>query len=164
LKGRKVRVAGIGNALAGDDAIGLHVVEGIRQQHWVGVECIAETQSGPGLFEDMDSDDLLILVDACQTGASAGSVIQFSLEELKNSGLRHASTHGLGLADWFILADQVGEQQPDILIYGIEVEQCRMGKGLSDTVSAAIPALVGLILSDIKRLVERLSVMDETSQ
>ncbi len=145
MKGRRVRVVGIGNALAGDDAIGLHVVENIRQQHWVSVECIAESQPGPELFEDMGSDDLLILVDACRTGASAGSVIRFTREELKNSGLRHASTHGLGLADWIQIIDEAGEQQPDILIYGIEAEQCMMGEGLSDAVAAAIPALLKLI-------------------
>jgi hydrogenase maturation protease len=163
LNDRIVRVAGIGNALAGDDAIGPHVVEHIRQQHWAGVECISDSQPGPDLFEGLGSDDLLIVIDACQTGASAGSIIQFTLEELKNSGLSHASTHGFGLADWFALADQAGEQQPTILIYGIEANQCRMGEGLSDVVAAAIPAMVGLIRSDIRRLMERLSVMDEIS-
>lgn len=160
---RSIRVAGIGNALAGDDAVGLHVAENIRQQHWAAVECVAQSQPGPALFEGLGCNDLLIVIDACRTGAGAGSVLRFSPGDLQHSGLRHTSTHGLGLADWLGFADQLGESPPEMLVYGIEANQCRMGEGLSDVVAAAIPALLELIRSDIDAVAGKAVAMDNTS-
>jgi len=150
LRNRKVRIAGIGNALAGDDAVGQYAVEQIRRQQWAGVECVSESVPGPELFEELGGNDLLIVIDACRTGAAdAGSILLFSPEEFKDSGVGLCSSHGLGLIDWIQLTDQAGEAQPEMMIFGVEAKQCDMGEGLSESVAQAVPALVECIRSRI---------------
>jgi len=143
---RRIRIAGIGNTLAGDDGLGIRAVEMIQQriqeQTWPQLETVALTTPGPELFEGLCGDDLLILLDACGSGVAAGTVHCFGVDQISNSGLSHTSTHGLGLADWILLARATGEEVPQVRIYGIEMQHCRMGEPLSDAVTAAMPELL----------------------
>ena len=142
----RIRIAGIGNALAGDDGLGIRAVEIIRQcireEKWPRLETVALITPGPELFDGLCGDDLLILLDACSSGVAAGTVHCFGVDQISNSGLRHTSTHGLGMADWIFLARATGEEIPEVRIYGIEMQHCRMGEPLSDAVAAAIPELL----------------------
>jgi hydrogenase maturation protease len=144
---RRIRIAGIGNTLAGDDALGIRAIERIREEVWKGVETVALSMPGPELFDGLHSDDLLILIDACESGATAGTVHSFGSDEISLFGLRHLSTHGLGLADWILLAKAAGEAIPDIRIYGIELQHCRMGEPLSTAVAVAMPDLLQRVRS-----------------
>lgn len=143
---RRIRIAGIGNTLAGDDGLGIRAVERIRQairvKDWPCLETLALATPGPELFDGLCGDDLLILLDACGSGVAAGTVHCFGVDQINSAGLRHTSTHGLGLADWILLARATGEETPEVRIYGIEIQHCRMGEPLSATVAAAIPELL----------------------
>lgn len=146
MKLRRIRIAGIGNALAGDDGLGICAVEMIRQAiregQWPELETLALATPGPELFDGLCAHDLLILLDACDSGAAVGSVHCFAVDQISNSGLRHASTHGLGLADWIVLAGATNEELPEVLVYGVQMQHCRMGEPLSDAVVAAMPELL----------------------
>ena len=139
---RRVRIAGIGNAMAGDDGIGIRAIEMIRTAGWQHVELLALATPGPKLFDGLKNDDLLILIDACRSGAVAGVVLAFNSDEINASGLRHCSTHGIGLSDWITLASAAGETMPEIRIFGVEIQQCSMGEPLSAAVVEALPALL----------------------
>ena len=142
----KIRIAGIGNGLAGDDGLGICAIgmiqQYIREKQWPRLETVALSTPGPELFDGLCGDDLLILIDACGSGSVAGTVHGFNMDQISHSGLRHTSTHGLGLADWVLLARETNEDIPEIRIYGVEIQACRMGEPLSDTVAAAVPELL----------------------
>jgi hydrogenase maturation protease len=148
-----IRIAGIGNALAGDDGLGICAVkmirEHIRDETWPRLETVALSMPGPELFDGLCGDDLLILLDACESGASPGTIHCFGMDQIGCSGLRHTSTHGMGLTDWILLVKATGEETPEVRIYGIEMQHCRLGEPLSDTVAAAMPELLQQIRSDI---------------
>jgi hydrogenase maturation protease len=150
---RRTRIVGIGNVLAGDDGLGIHAVETIRklvsEGSWPHLETVALTLPGPELFDGLCDGDLLILLDACSSGAVAGTVHCFGADEIGCSGLRHLSTHGLGLADWISLAQAAGEETPEVRVYSIEMQHCRMGEPLSAAVAASMPELLKLIWSCI---------------
>jgi hydrogenase maturation protease len=116
--------------------------QGMREDEWPQLETVALTAPGPELFDGLCADDLLILLDACGSGVAAGTVHCFDADQICDSGLRHTSTHGLGLADWMLLARATGEELPEIRIYGIEMQHCRMGEPLSDAVAEAMPELL----------------------
>ncbi|MDQ6965950.1 MAG: hydrogenase maturation protease [Mariprofundaceae bacterium] len=138
----RIRIAGVGNALAGDDAIGIRAIEEIRKADWKHVETVALPTPGPELFDGLNGDDLLILIDACQSGALAGSVRAFKADEISTASLRHCSTHGIGLSDWIALTAAAGEIMPEIRIFAVEIEQCGMGKPLSAALIEALPELL----------------------
>ena len=143
---RRIRIAGIGNALAGDDGLGIRAVEIIRQrireENWPRLETVALPTPGPELFDGLCGDDLLILLDACDSGVATGTVHCFGIDQISSSGLRHTSTHGLGFADWIVLVRATGKDLPQVRIYSIEMQHCRMGEPLSDAVAAAMPELL----------------------
>jgi len=138
----RVRIAGIGNALAGDDGIGLRAVEIIRAGDWQDVELLAAGTPGPELFDGLDQHDLLMLIDACRSGAAAGTILRLTPREISSAGLRHSSTHGFTLADWINLAQVMGEAVPEIILFGVEIAQCGMGEPLSAAVADALPELL----------------------
>jgi len=148
----RIRIVGIGNALAGDDAVGIRAVEMIRQDGWPGVESMALAQPGPELFDDMDGDDLLILIDACQSTAAAGSVYCFDRKGIVNAGLRHGSTHAIGLADWIELTAAAGASMPTVRVFAVELQQCDMGEALSEAVATAMPELLQQIQACIDEI------------
>jgi len=141
-----VRIAGIGNSLAGDDAIGLRAVDTMREMmrtgDWQDVELLAAGTPGPELFDGLDQHDLLILIDACRSGAVAGMVLRLTPGEISSAGLRHASTHGFTLADWIELVQVTGETVPEIILFGVEIAQCGMGEPMSAAVTDALPELL----------------------
>jgi len=142
----RVRIAGIGNVMAGDDAIGLRAVDTmrgmIRMGDWQDVELLAAGMPGPELFDGLDEHDFLILIDACRSGAVAGTVLRLTPGEISSAGLRHASTHGFTLADWIELAQFTGEAVPEIVLFGVEIAQCGMGEPMSAAVTDALPELL----------------------
>jgi hydrogenase maturation protease len=149
----RTRIAGIGNVLAGDDGLGIYAVETIRklvsEGSWPHLETLALTLPGPELFDGLCDGDLLILLDACSSGEVAGTVHCFDTDEIGYPGLRHLSTHGLGLAEWISLAQAAGEETPEVRVYSIEMQHCRMGEPLSAAVAASMPELLKLIRSCI---------------
>ncbi len=142
----RIRIVGIGNALAGDDGLGIYAVEmiqeRIRKKQWPRLETVALPAPGPELFEGLNGDDMLILLDACESGVAAGTLHCFGVDQISHSGLRYTSTHGLGLVDWILLATVTGEEMPEVRIYGIEIQHCRIGEPLSDIVAVAMPELL----------------------
>ena len=61
------------------------------------------------------------------------------------------SLHGLGLAEAFALAGQLGRMPGDLKVIGVEPAQVGLGTGLSDAVAAAVPRVVDLIKAEVLR-------------
>ncbi|MCA9263019.1 MAG: hypothetical protein KDA60_04200 [Planctomycetales bacterium] len=66
--------------------------------------------------------DRLFLFDACQTGAVAGTVFRWVWPSDRIRTHQSISSHGLGLADVLLLADQLGRLPPTVILYGLEVD------------------------------------------
>lgn len=139
----------IGNALAADDGAGYAVFtelgrstlpEGTRLR-FIGL-------GGIDLLEELAGEELLIVVDAVQFGALAGTVHVMSWEQLPFTDLRPVSGHGIGVRE----AIEVGrklypEKMPEkIFLVGIE-GKCfdQLQEQLTAEVAAAIPAAVSAV-------------------
>jgi len=146
---RLIRIVGLGNAMAGDDGIGIRAIEAICNAGWEHVQTLALSIPGPEMFDGLNGDDLLILIDGCRSGAAAGTVHDLNVDEVGASGLRHGSTHVIGLADWIALAMVSGETMPEMRVYGVEIGQCGMGEVLSAAVADAVPELLRRVRESI---------------
>lgn len=151
----KITLIGIGQPLRGDDEIGPEAVRQWVRDHPTSAAdpnlkiLFAETP-GLDLLELFEDSDAAILVDAVQTGASAGTVsVHASLPEI---GMTPAekSAHGLGVVETFALAKKIGARlPPQIRLIGVEGSRWGMGESLSDPVRCALPDAVRAIEDQI---------------
>ena len=61
----------------------------------------------------------------------------------------HLSLHGFGLADAFGLAAQLGRLPRRVLVVGVQPERVAINEDLSDTVAAAVPAVIDIIRAEV---------------
>lgn len=141
----KVRVIGLGNEWSGDDAVGLIAAQKLREKNIPGIEARVTDVPDWEMFEKLESDDILIFIDACKGGGEAGKIYQLHSDEIKERGVRHCSSHGLGLSHWLSMAEVLGAKTGRVLIYAIEIADVTMGAGLSKGVEKAVPEVLDMI-------------------
>lgn len=153
---KPIRVIGIGNSMAGDDAIGPLIIQAIKANPLDDVELIEAGMSGLGILDFMKEADAVILVDAVQSGNSQGTIhrlvipddLGLLMQPAWNSG--NTSTHGFGLGETLTLSHTLGTLPPTTLVYGIELGQTRIGTDVSSKVIKAIKGVVSAIEKDVE--------------
>jgi hydrogenase maturation protease len=137
----RVRIIGLGQAAAGDDQVGLAVIEHLRA---VGVPREVELLQVPeprALLPLLEEGAPTVLVDA-GLASPAGEVLVLELEELEVRGFTSVSTHGLGLAQAVALARLLSPEaaSSSIRVVGVSIARPeRFQQGLSPEVAEAIP-------------------------
>jgi hydrogenase maturation protease len=143
----RVRVIGCGNPDAGDDALGLVVVDDLRGA--VDADVVA---AGPAarVLDLLGDVDTVIVVDAVRSPERPpGSLVRAEgLEELSTSLRGALSSHGLGLVEAVALAAALGPT-PRIVFHGVAAGDVSMGAPLSDPVRMALPTLEAGVRADI---------------
>ena len=137
----RARIIGLGQAAAGDDAVGLAVLEWL-QDHGVpeGVELVraAEESALIGLLETAAA---VVLVDAV-LGTPPGQIRELTPAQLDRGGLLPLSTHGMGVPQALQLAHILTPDAVSSSIRIVAVTISRPGRyeqQLSPAVAAAVP-------------------------
>ena len=138
----RVRVIGLGNMLAGDDAVGLIAARQLRDLLPADVEVQAREVPDWDDLQGLSGDDVVIFIDAVDSGAMPGTIFEFNLGDVIGAGLRHCSSHGLGLEHWASVAEALGEHVSHLMILGMEIASAELGDGVSEPVTAALPELL----------------------
>ena len=135
------RVIALGQPAAGDDAVGLAVLEHLRRDGVAdGVELVHAVNDGV-LITLLETPRPVLLIDAV-LGERPGVVLEVTPEQLDATGLHPVSTHGLGAAQAIALARAIAPAtvSPAIRIVGITIAPpVRCMQGLSPAVAAAVP-------------------------
>lgn len=153
----RIAVVGLGNRLQGDEALGSLVIEQLAVQVPVElgssaaeqVELIDGGTVGLGLLPYLDDLDGLIVVDAVEQDAPAGSLI-----DLEGDPLRPATgpmgVHELGAGE--LLGALVFQDRlpPRVRIIGLQPERISVGLELSAPVAAAVPRLLDRIIGHLR--------------
>jgi len=151
-----VTVIGMGNPEMGDDGIGIHLVELLRQ------EAEAEAWASPPQIVSAGRDPLavgaclaegapVLLVDAVEMEEEPGECRLFPAEEWRFRERASASTHTLSLGAVLELARALG-CAGQLRVVGIQVEDVRPGRFLSPRVREKIPRLMEMIREEVARL------------
>lgn len=144
----KMRVIGLGQAAAGDDQVGLAVIEHLRRRGApAGVKLLTAPEPS-ALLPLLETPVPVVLVDAV-LAAPAGEVWILEPEELELRGLSTVSTHGLGVAQAVALARQLSplDMSPSIRLVAVSISRPRrFQQGLSPEVAAAVPRAAEHIL------------------
>ena len=143
-------VVGVGNALRGDDAVGLEVARLLDGTLPAGVrlvECEGEPVSLLSAWEDCDT---AIVVDATESGREAGTVRRLAAHDGPlPPELQRASTHLLGVAEAIELGRTLGKLPPRTILYGIEGARFDTGAQLSPEVLQAVEEVAAAIRKEI---------------
>lgn len=142
-------ILGLGNDLLGDDAIGLRVVEEVRNRLGPDprVELHVTTETGPALLDYLVGCDAAVVVDAIHTGEHPAGFIQ-QIEPTVPTRTPACSPHRLGIAQLCALGRERGLATPAKLrLIGIEIgAPTRFGTALSPAVEASIPDAVDAVI------------------
>ncbi len=146
-------VIGIGNQLCGDDAAGRAVVRALRGRLPQGVSVVEVEGDAGSLLSLLEDCNAAFLVDACLSGAPAGTIHRFDVSQspLPQLGAR-LSTHGISLAEAIELARTLGQLPSSCIVYAVEGESFRSGETLSDAVAQSIGHVAEQIQSEARNL------------
>ena len=145
------RVIGLGNVWRGDDGAGPACVAALQGLVPRDVELIGSDGEPATLLTLLADAAEVWLIDACVSGAPAGTVHHIDVVRcsLPGAGLA-TSSHGVGLATVLELARAIGELPPCCRVFAIEADNCAPGEPLSAAVRAAVAAVAEQIRRDLQ--------------
>ncbi|MFP4171296.1 MAG: hydrogenase maturation protease [Candidatus Hydrogenedentota bacterium] len=144
-----ITLFGVGNALRGDDGVGLLLarsVGALSPRRFTVRECTGEPAA---LLEQWSGLAAAMLFDAVHSGAAPGAV--FRVDVIANplpDAFKQTSTHGFGVAEAVELSRALGVLPARMLVYGVEAASFDYGAEMSPEVAAAIPEVVGMASRD----------------
>jgi hydrogenase maturation protease len=146
-----VLLIGIGNAYRHDDDAGLLVAGRLKELALSSYEVHEQVGEGTALMELWKDADRVVVVDAVQSGAPAGTIHRFdaNLHPLPAPIFRD-STHAFGLVEAVELSRALNQLPGNLVIYGIEGQNFEAGTGLSPAVLAAVNDLVGKLQQEVR--------------
>jgi hydrogenase maturation protease len=152
-----ILVIGVGNTYRGDDAVGLIVVERLKDQPALNhVTLREESGEGAALMEAWRGADAVIVVDAVSSGSVPGTIHRLDVSQRTiPANFFSYSTHAFGLAEAIELARALNELPPRLVVYGIEGSSFAPGIGLSPEVEPAALVVIGQIRQDIEGWIAR---------
>ncbi|MBN2559737.1 MAG: hydrogenase maturation protease [Phycisphaerae bacterium] len=151
-----ILVLGMGNTLAGDDGVGIHVARAVAQwaaaSGWRDVEVEETPESYFALLDYVGQYDRVIVVDAWRaSGHAPGEVHCFDVESL-SAGRCAMTSHGIGLASVVSLARQaVHNALPRVTVVAVTVDDNSMllTEGLTPAVRVAVDRAAGVVADEL---------------
>lgn len=127
-----------GNEFRQDDGVGLFIGRQLKHKGLPGITVIENHGDGMALIEAWKGENMVILVDAVQSGQPAGTIHSFDLLRAPlPEGILHASSHQVGINECITLSRSLGLLPEKLFFYGIEGESFGNGTWLSITVLEA---------------------------
>ena len=136
------RIVGIGQAMAGDDGVGIAVANYISDNgNNAGIEVVSLSEPSRLLPLLTDGANPVVLIDAVLDAGDPGRILMLKTDQRKSSP-KLLSTHGVGVRDAIALARTIDPEHVStrIVILGVTISRAgRHGESLSPEVAAAIP-------------------------
>jgi len=135
---------GCGNALAGDDGVGLEIVRRLEQCGDCECQLQAMPQAGVELLESFEKAETILFIDAVSSGAPPGTLYLARLPcpGLESRALGSVSSHGWGLTEVLALDQALGRQAPRLALLGVEIADVSPSPRLSPAVEKAARVVV----------------------
>jgi len=153
-----ITVIGIGNEFRGDDASGLLIVRQLKENLLKGVRFLEQSGEATTLMEAMKQKGAVILVDAVQSGAEAGTIHRYDASEKSMPAeFLRCSTHNFSVHDAIEMARALEQLPPELIVYGIEGSHFEPGTELSPSMQTAIANAVQQINGELQNLTGRMT-------
>ena len=136
-----VAVIGIGNIMRGDDGFGPKLIENLKNRNIKANLFDCGTVPENYIFPILSTScDTIILVDAADFRAEAGSIKVLALNEISGSGI---STHDSSIR---LFTDLLATGRDNLSIFAVSIQPKKIafGEPLSDEVKSGIDVLTGI--------------------
>jgi hydrogenase maturation protease len=146
---------GLGNYLAGDDGVGVHVVEHVVAEGLErGFTAVELATNALNLVSYLGPEtEAVLVIDAAYLGLEPGDYRFFAPDEVETQKeLAGFSTHEGDPLKVLELAVSAGYTIPPFAVMGIEPYACEHGTGLSDQVAACVPAYAAAAIEHLGAL------------
>ena len=144
-------ILGVGNPICGDDAVGLHVMQHLRQH--IGDPDVTMEEALTGglpLVERLVGYDRAIIIDSIRDGnAEEGDVRRLTPDAFASTTDSHP--HGIDFGTALSYLNKISDEVPDIMVIGIVIGECKLVEQLSPAVAAAVPCAVEMVLGELER-------------
>ena len=140
-------VLGLGNELAGDDAVGIVAARRLRERLDGDADVVESSASGMALIEVLSGYDRAIIVDAIRSGRQpAGTIVRMDLSEVGD--VVAPSLHQAGLPELAAVAERSSIAFPsETTVLAVEVEDpFTLGAPMTPAVEAAVGELVDRVV------------------
>lgn len=141
-----VRVIGLGQRVAGDDGVGLCVLDALARDPPPGVE-LRRVSDSAQLVELVQGARRVVVVDAAVAAGPTGTVRTIEASALADSAVAPVSTHGVSVGQALDLARVLaGGELPPVVIVAIAIDPPNgYSTELSEPVRAAVPVAVARV-------------------
>jgi hydrogenase maturation protease len=144
-------VIGVGNAMRGDDAVGLEVARLLEGSLPAGVALHTCEGEPVALLDLWAGCDRVLLVDAMRSGAEPGTVRVFdAVVSPLPPELAGPSTHLVGVGEAIELARALDRLPERLEVHAIEAGQLDAGEPLSARVAAAAAVVASTIRESLR--------------
>ncbi len=148
----RAQVVCLGNELRMDDGVGIHVGRRLEARGLpAGVTLQYAPSAGLDLLEALVEAELVVLVDALQTGAAPGTCQVLEPSDWLPAAERPTSwCHGASLDQVLVAARALrpGHDLPRVLVVGVEAQEMgRYATELTPAVAAALDDAVARVLA-----------------
>ena len=146
-------ILGLGNEIAGDDAVGILVARGVRDRFadHAEIDVVESGASGLALLEVFAGYDRAIVIDSILTGRHApGTILEMGMDRIGK--VDAPSVHQAGLPELAAVAARLGLGFPmQTRVLAVEVvDTTTLGAPMSEPVAAAVDALVGRVCARVR--------------
>ncbi len=151
----KVAVIGIGNVLAGDDAVGPHVVRVLEARYELpdGVSVIDAGTPGYDLTAFLVGNDAVVLVDSVRAKGAPGELRTYGAQALlEKAPILALSPHEPGVREALLNAQFMGVLPATVKLVGVIPGATASGIELSPAVRGAIGAAVDAVVAELAAL------------
>ncbi|MCW8885277.1 MAG: HyaD/HybD family hydrogenase maturation endopeptidase [Motiliproteus sp.] len=149
-----VLVLGVGNILLTDEGIGVRVVEAIEQRYKIpsGIDVVDGGTAGMELLETMSRRDHVIIVDAVNTGAVPGTVVELRGDEVPALFRTRISPHQLGISDLLGVLTVTGEMPKQMSLFGAVPFSLETGVDLTEAMQERLETIVTCVVAELQQL------------
>jgi hydrogenase maturation protease len=149
---RRIKVLGLGNLLYSDDGAGVAALDRLRGHPALpqGVGFVDGGLFGTQVVSLIENASRLLILDAVDVGAPAGTVVRMTGEELE--GLpRGLGAHEFGAPDILSLLKLRDRVPDEVVLLGIQPASIELGARLSPEVESGLGRLVAAGLRQLGR-------------
>lgn len=150
---KSILVLGIGNVLRSDDGVGIHAIHAFEaEQIPEGVTIEDGGTGGFSLLDIIQGYDKIIVIDAMELGAPAGTVRELTVDDLSSIKSRlNEGTHGFNLSDMRALCETLNGVSPEITLIGVQPGTIDFSEHLSPEVEKSIARIRQIVLTEISQ-------------
>lgn len=132
----------------GDDQVGWRVATNLQRRAQLPAHVML-LDEGTRLLDELPGCDKLIVVDACRSGAPAGTVTRLEWPDPRVRHRHNRSTHSVGVCSTLELAERLGRIPRVVVIFGVEIAGHEPIGELSPEIMNAIAGLEDEIVREI---------------